>query len=522
MKQRFLTMLTSGALALMVAAPAVQAADEVLTVGWAEPIDTLNPATTGARNVAPIIAHIFDTLLWLNSDAKLEPLLATDWSASADAKTYTFNLRQDVKFHDGTPFNAQAVIANIEYIIDPDTQSKISISLIGPCKTFTAPSEYTLVVNCETPYAPFMSNISQPYMGIQSPTAIKTYGAELGLHPVGTGPFIHVAHDPSQFVKLKRNDDYNWMAPSLGHTGAPSLSEINFQIVPNPQSRVSQFQAGQSHIMQQTPGLHWKVMTAQNKYQELKTPISGMGIFAPINATKFPTDSLVVRRAIMHAVDMEGVIQLAEAGVYPVGTGPISAGMLGYDAALGNMYPYDVKKAAAMLTADGWSKTGEFWEKDGKPLTMDISAIASKAHYMALAQAIQGYLREFGMDAKISALAVPAWLAANVDATINMTPLQYVSVDPDALQLWFNAGQYFNWSHWSDEALTKLLGQAAGEVDRAKRGAMYVEAQTIIMENAVLMPVRQNIDLTLASKDLQGLTYIGGGFQYFAAASFVK
>src|ERR1700694_2001338 len=89
-----------------------------LIVGWAEPVDTLNPATTGNRDVGPINSNIFDTLVWLTPDFKVTPDLATKWDVSPDNKTYTFTLRQGVKFHDGTPFDASAVVANINYITD--------------------------------------------------------------------------------------------------------------------------------------------------------------------------------------------------------------------------------------------------------------------------------------------------------------------------------------------------------------------------------------------------------------------
>src|ERR1700759_422064 len=86
--------------------------DAKITVGWGEPLDTLNPHTTGNRDVGPIDANIFDTLIWLTPDFKLTPHLATQWSVSADGRTYTFTLRQGVKFHDGAPFDAAAVVAN--------------------------------------------------------------------------------------------------------------------------------------------------------------------------------------------------------------------------------------------------------------------------------------------------------------------------------------------------------------------------------------------------------------------------
>jgi peptide/nickel transport system substrate-binding protein len=514
------------AAALLLSAPGLMAqeADKTAEVilGWAEPIDTLNPATTGARNVGSILTNIFDTLVWLTPQFEITPGLATDWSVSDDALTYTFNLRQDVTFHDGTPFNAAAVVANVDYMTNPETQSKIALGLMGPCASAEATAEFTVVFTCKTPYSPLLAQLGEPYLGIQSPKAIETYGADLGQHPTGTGAFRFVSHEPNVSAVLERNADYTWMPVALGRNGPADIARLTFQIVPNSQSRVSQFQSGQSQFMQQTPGIYWKSMAGMPDYTQMPVPISGLGIFAPINASKFPTDDIAVRKAIMHAIDKVGVIQLAEAGVFPVRNTPLQQDMLGYNPALESSYPYDPELAKKLLEDAGWTKPGEFWEKDGKTLTLDITAISTVPSYPLLAQAMQGYLRDIGMDAQVRQLAVPAWLAANVAGDMSLSPLQYIGVDPDALHFWVLEGEYFNWSHWSDPALTELILQGQRELDPAKRTEIYHQAQQIIMDNAVIMPIRENIDLLTLSKNLVGVTYSGGGFEYFGAASLLK
>ena len=169
------------------AQPVDQAAK--LVVGWGESLDTLNPATTGNRDVGPIDVNIFDTLVWLTPDLKPTPHLATAWTVSPDGKTYSFTLRQDVTFHDGTPFNADAVVANFAYITNPDTQAKITLSLLGPCAQAKATGPFTVEISCTAPYAPLLAQLGEPYLGMQSPKAIQTWGRDLGLHPTGTGPF---------------------------------------------------------------------------------------------------------------------------------------------------------------------------------------------------------------------------------------------------------------------------------------------------------------------------------------------
>ena len=229
-----------------------------------------------------------------------------------------------------------------------------------------------------------------------------------------------------------------------------------------------------------------------------------------------------MRQAILYAVDRKGVEQLADAGAYPVSNTPLVKGMVGYDEALETAYPFDPARAEALLKEAGWTKPGEFWEKDGKRLAIKLTAISTSTSYPPLAQAIQGYLRKFGIDASVEQMATPAWLAANINGQFSITPLQYIGVDPDALRLWFTPDQYFNWSHFTDPTLTKLLADGQQELDQAKRLPIYAQAQKIIMDQAIEMPIRQNIDLVMTSKKLTGLTYSGGGFEYFGAASMAK
>jgi peptide/nickel transport system substrate-binding protein len=511
------TMLVSMGANNTLASPA--RAGGTLTIGWAEPPDTLNPATTGARDVGPIDVNIFDTLIWLTSDNKVTPDLATSWKISDQGKTYTFTLRQGVKFHDGTPFNADAVVANFKYITSPTTRSTISLALLGSCTLASATAAYTVVVKCATPYAPLLAQLGEPYMGIQSPTAITKYGKALDVHPIGTGPFEFVSYTPNVSIVLKRNPDYNWAPPALKHNGPAALDQLVFHIVVTSQARVSELQSGQSQFIQETPGVFYKVFGKNPSFQVMGAPISGMGIWSPINAQAWPTNSLAVRQAILYSVDKVGAIKVADDGVFPPSWGPLQPGTYGYDPRFNNMYNYNPQKAAQLLTGDGWKKVGGFWTKGGKRLTLDISAISSVPEYPLISQAIQGYLRQAGMDASVTQLAVPAWLASNIKGTMNLAPLQYIAVDPDALHLWYLPKQYYNWSHYTNPTLTNLINQGQVEQNQAKRLKIYSQAQKMIMDQALEMPIHQNIDLLVMSSKLHGVTYSGGGFEYFYPAS---
>jgi len=507
------------ALALAMAANAVpsraQTAGE-LVIGWGEPLDTLNPATSSKRITGPVLLTIFDNLVYLNQEFEIEPMLATEWTVSEDGLSYTFKLREGVSFHDGTPFNAQAVVANFDYITKESTAAKTSISLLGPCTRAEAVSEYQVRIVCDQPSVSLLNSLGSPFLGIQSPAAIETYGADLGQHPVGTGPFKLVSWSPNQSVVLERNQDYDHFPPSLQVEGAAPLSKITFTIVPNVQSRISQFQSGESQIMNQTPGLYWKSLGATGQYKQVEVPLSGLGIFAPINTRSAPTDDVAVRKAMIHAIDRDGVALLSDAGVYPASYTILSEGMVGYAPELADMYPYDPAKSAELLKGAGWTLTDGIWTKDGKPLEVTLTVISTRAAYMAIASAFQGYLTDAGFKVSLEPMTSPAWWSANDAGTFSMTQTQYVGTDPDALRI-FTPGELMNLSGVDDARVNELIVAGRAEQDRAKRDAIYREIQTILMENAVVMPVRQNLDLVMMAQELSDLNWVGGGYPYFAS-----
>ncbi|MGY3146455.1 peptide/nickel transport system substrate-binding protein [Bradyrhizobium sp. USDA 3397] len=511
--------------AAMVAASSVPAAADgkgAVVIGWEQAVDTLNPAGTTLRDVGPIVGAIFDTLVWSTPDFKMTPHLATSWEITEGGKLYTFKLRSGVMFHDGTPFNAAAVVANFDYITDKNSKTRSALASLGPCLTAKATDELTLQISCTEPYAPLLATLATPYLGIQSPEAIKNHGADIGLHPTGTGPFVFSSYKPNESVVLTRNDKYDWSPPALNYKGPPKIASLTFQIVPNAQSRYNQMMAGQSQGMNQTPGVYWNSLKSNAKFAQLPVPVSGLGIFVEMNAGRFPTDDAAVRKAIQHAVDKKGLIQLTEVGVFPVSNTPLSKGMPSYDPSLEDSYPYDLKKSAELLAGAGWKKNGEFWEKDGKRLTLNFPVISTLPGYVRIAEAIQGYLRKAGMDVQVEQQALSAWFASGINGDYSMTTLQLVGTDPRVLNALFMPGAYLNWTRYSDASLQELLKRAQTENDATTRTQFYKAAQKLIVDSGVLMPIRENLDLVMTSSKLKGLTYSAGGFQYFGALSLAE
>ncbi len=148
--------------------------------------------------------------------------MAKSWEVSGDGRSYTFHLRDDVKFHDGTRFDAAAVKFNFDRIKEPKN-AFYALSDIGGYESSKVIDDFTVQVQLTEPYAPFLANLSKASLGIVSPAAAQKYGEQFPLHPVGTGPFKFLSMTPGTEIALGRNADYHW-GPSLGHDGHPGSS----------------------------------------------------------------------------------------------------------------------------------------------------------------------------------------------------------------------------------------------------------------------------------------------------------
>lgn len=491
-----------------------------MTVGWAEEPDTLNPAETGSATTSAVDVNIFDTLIWLTKSGQLTPDLATSWSISDGGKTYVFNLRHGVKFQDGTPFNANAVVANVKYIESPNTKSVSALSGLGPCSSATADSTYQVTISCSTPFAALLNDLSDPSLGMQSPAALQKYGSNLGSHLVGTGPFELVSFTPNGSIVLKRNPSYNWAPPALKHNGPAHLSKITYDIVPNDQSRSSELLSGQAQVINETPGIYYKRLKSDSKYQEFGIPSPGMGIFMPFNSSRPPTNDPAVRQAISYYINKSAVIQTALQGVFPVLNTVLMKGMLGYNASLHGP-SYDPSKAASILTQDGWQKVNGKWTKGGSTLDIVLNALSTHPEYPLILQAVQGELQQQGINATILTNPVTTWDQVNASGGMNLTVLQFVGSDSYLMGQWYIPGQYYNnWTKVTDDAaLASTLQKAQSVTDRSTRASLYEQAQQMILQNTYEIPIQVNETLITGAKKVHGMSYSGGGFLSFYQTS---
>src|SRR3990172_10744492 len=199
-----------------------------------EPV-TLDPQVTGQANAIRVLVNIVDGLVYVDQEGNIKPMLAERWRISPNGKIYTFFLRKGVKFHDGTPFNAQAVKFTLDRVLDPATASQGARIAIGPYEKSEVIDDYTVRITLKEAFAPFLLNLGPGSLSPVSPEAVRRLGRDFGRAPVGTGAFMVKEWRAKDHIVLVRNPNWTW--GPLPNKGPAYLEEITIKFIPEDQVR---------------------------------------------------------------------------------------------------------------------------------------------------------------------------------------------------------------------------------------------------------------------------------------------
>ncbi|WP_145335473.1 ABC transporter substrate-binding protein [Paenibacillus xylanexedens] len=490
-----------------------------LTFALATSPDTLDPHRSGLAVAVRAIRTIYDNLVVQLPDGSIKPWLAKEWSISEDGKSYTFKLREDVKFHDGTPFNAEAVKYNLDRVIDPATKAANSLALIRPYSSSQVIDEYTIKVNLDAPSQAFLGNLSQALLGIVSPTAAKKYGDQLGKNPVGTGPYTFVKWDENADIVVAKNKDYNWGPDTVENKGAPYIDTITFKIVPEEATRIGSVQSKQVLAAETVPPQNIAALKSDPNQQLLQANTVGLPYTLFFNLRKAPWDDVKVRQAVQSAVDVESIVKTLYLGNYERAWSALSPGILGYDKALEGSIAPDLNRANKLLDEQGWVKGSDgIRAKDGKKLTLKyVDGSPNREKRNDIAAIIQQQLKPLG-------IAVEVVITKDI-ATVIYQNWDYdlygnsqANSDPNALYAFYHTsaeGQRPTLSGLSDPKIDQLLEQGAVEKDSAKRVEIYSQIQKYLIEQAVILPIYVFPYTVAASKNVEGIKFDSLGYPLF-------
>ncbi len=470
----------------------------------------IDPQINASSELGIPLSSVYDTLVAQDKAGQFHPDLATSWAISPDGLTYTFELRQDVKFQDGTPFNADAVVRNLQRVADPATQSQKAVFLLGPFDHSEAEGAYTVKLVLKQPYAPLLDGLSQVYLGMASPAALNKWGDQYQFHQVGTGPFRMTSYQQGQLLVLERNPDYNWAPDIRDHQGPAYLDRIEFRFYADPATRLPALLSGQADVMGELPAQDAAQVGANPAYRLTPVAIPGQPVQFFLNTRLAPSDELRVRQALLYGTDRAALVKAVFGPTSPVASGPLAAVTRGADPALAQLYPYDPQKAAALLAAAGWTGKDQdgILTRQGQRLALR-GVLESWGELTKIGTILQAQWRQLGIDVQWETMSYPAALEAGRKGSDNLVPSVFSGTDPDLLRTYFDSSQLngFNWAQVSDPQVDAWLEEAARATDWAQRAPWYAKVQQRIMEQAWILPIRDQVNLNAASLRVQGLTF---------------
>ena len=475
----------------------------------------IDPHLNASAELGIPLSSVYDTLVFQNPDSgAFVSGLAEDWTISDDGLTYTFDLRDDVTFHDGTPFNADAVIANIDYTTDPDNHSFKAALMLGPLASVDKLDEYTVVFQLAEPYAPLLDALSQVYLGMASPLALETWGpSEYQYHQVGTGPYRFVEYVPNDHLTLSRYEDYDW-APSIYKQRKASIETIVFRFYEDPATRALALESGEVDVIGEVPHLDAARLDADEDFELHPIAIPGQPMQFLFNTLRSPTDDVRVREALIAAVDRADVVETVFGAHSPVANGPLTAVTKSYTPNV--PFPgYDPDHAADLLDAAGWQEEDidGIRTREGEELHIHIVAPPWGSN-SEVAQLLRAAWEKLGATVEIEiAPGFGPLNEAQASGAYHLIGINLFDSDPDLLRAFYSSDGFYNWSGYSDIILDYLLNSAtAVSQDDDLRWGLYADAAVHIRDQALLIPIRDYVNLVVTNNRLEGLHFSAQGW----------
>lgn len=445
---------------------------------------------------AYISRQVLDGLVTLAEDGSIKPWLATKWTVSPDGLTYTFTLKDGVRFTDGTPVDAEAIAWNFDLWENKGGNTTAKVSIDPYYKSARAVDASTVEISLNKPFGPFLTLITQGYFGIQSPTAFKARTEKENCEkPIGSGGFTVKEWKHGEEVVLAKNPGYTSWPATAKHEGPAIVDEVKWKFVADGVSRYASLSTGESHVVYEVPTVNWK--DATTRYQTIRYITPGKPVSFYINTKTGPFADAAVRKAFAYGADRKAAVEAGFHGVIPYEGNPsVSQATPGYNAEAAKAYAYDPTKAGQLLDEAGWAtRNGEkVRTKDGKPLTIKLvygAGFIFTQEGATVLQVLQEQWKQIGFDVKlIPATQAELWGGKYSDpSTFDATPSYWTSPAPSILWIvWRPSTQDkpngSNRSFYNNETLSTVIQQANSEADAAKANALYGQAQQIIQDDA--------------------------------------
>jgi len=454
----------------------------------------LDPAVVTDGESFTVTANIYETLVnFGEKDVTIQPGLAKSWEPSEDGLTYTFHLQEGVKFHDGTDFNAEAVVKNFErWKTGADKHPYYSSQFVVGDKqvieSITAKDDYTVVFKLSQPQAPFLKNLAMSPFAIASPTAFEADEEGLSTKPVGTGPFKFVSWVRNDAVTIEKNPDYYI-------DGLPKLDKVIYKSIPENSTRLNALTNGEVDVADGLSPSDKASIESNSQLQLIERPSMNVG-YLGLTVTRPPFDNVKVRQAVNYAIDKQALVDAFYEGLAEPAKNPMPPVISGYNDDIQG-YEYDPEKAKALLAEAGY---------DGKKI--QLWAMPVPRPYMPdgkkIAEAIQKNLEDVGIKSEIVSFEWATYLEKAQNGEADAFLLGWTGDNGDADNFLYtlldgdNIGSN-NYTFYDNKELHKLLVSAQTQIDEDKRNELYKQAQEIISKDAPWVPLAHSTPILAAN-----------------------
>ncbi len=461
-----------------------------LIVGTGGDVSAFNPVTEGNVITNSLMPLLFDALVFPDPDTmQPTPNLATKWEISPDGKTYTFTLKQGVKWHDGQPFTADDVKFSYELYMNPESGSTRAAGLSQDIASVTVKDPQTVVFTLKDVVASFMTIdmmygiIPKHILGSIAPKDFKASEFSTG-KPVGTGPFKFKLQRLGDRVELTGNPDY--------HRGATALDTYIYKVVKDSTVTYQQLKTGELDYGSLSPELADDAKKQPNinvvDYDTFTMLIFGYNVDPAKGPAIF--QDVTVRQALCYAADREAIAQKIYNGYATVAVGTEPPVTWAYQPdKIAMKYPYDPKKAAQMLDDAGWKPGSDgIRAKDGKKLAFTLYTVSGSTSAAGHVQVVQEALKNIGVQMDVRYEEAPL-VVARAQKSFDYDMFFFgltTSPDPDQTRYWASNqhGPGANYYGYNNPKVDDLLMQGARTLDVEKRKQIYADMQNIIVADA--------------------------------------
>lgn len=480
--------------------------------------------------------NVTDKLTWQDpKTGEITPWLAQSWEYNEDLTEFTFHLRRDVTFSDGSPFNAEAVKANFDQYVHGDPNLGIlpngATLMPGYIETRVV-DEYTAVVRFAEPLASFLQASSftanaQP--GFLSPSTLKL-SAEQRTDPkkvIGTGPFVYESWEPQSKTVLAKRAGYNWAPLALRHQGEAYLDRIVFNTIPEASVRTGSLASGTIDATLDVSTTDEKPLKDQG-FEVVHRGVSGTSIRFDFNSSLFPTNDIAVRKAIQLGWDRQTIQKTILTDSYSVATSILDPSVTGYADYSASVLKYDPDQAKRILDEAGWGAGPDgIRVKDGKKLVVKLLGINNLVVNKPAYESIQQDLRKIGVDLQLTVVPIPDYTAQNAKAQTdwNVISVNRSRNDPAVLN-WQYGPQIGNGAYVSKDStgidaneVTQVLGKLETTLDPAERNQYAKQAQDILVDKyALVNPVYNPSQVIAQAPYVHGIVFDAQSRNHFVDA----